>query len=287
MNSLCQGQALPPPVINPSLSGIRNSDLMSNSSSSQKVTSKESVFPAAPPMNFNTDDSGRRVSPRHRNPVPTAPAVSDNTDMIIDDSVMDTIPDCATSTSEQEVAVPTSTLPDRFSAVVESIRSLRDERANEVAEAVMNIFAELYSSLRAESGSPSPTTTLESLATDISTIKSLMAEFAVPKPSPVLSFKTIVGQQGIGEVQYMNNWTGPKRAKIPHKPSNSPVTSIAAVSAKPKLRNPYAALDRSDPESAPSPLSEANAVGSLARPKHGRFSPHGLSNYGYQSPVRL
>ena len=200
---------------------------------------------------------------------------------------MYTPPDCATSTSEPEVAVPTDTLPERSSAVVESIRSLRDERANEVAEAVMNIFAELYNSLRAEPVSPSPTTTLESLATDISTIKSLMAEFAVPKPSPVLSFKTIVGQQGIGEVQYMNNWTGPKRAKVPHKPSNSPVTSIAAVSAKPKLRNPYAALDRSDPESAPSPLSEANAVGSLARPKHGRFSPHGLSNYGYQSPVRL
>ena len=31
--SLSQGQALPPPVINPSLSGIRNTDLTSNSSS--------------------------------------------------------------------------------------------------------------------------------------------------------------------------------------------------------------------------------------------------------------
>ena len=97
-------------------SGIRTSDFILNSSSSQQLNSRESVCSAAPPLNFNTDDSGRRVSHRHRNPVHRF----DNTDMIIDDSVVDNPHDCSTPTTVPELDVPTSTLPGRFSSLVAS-----------------------------------------------------------------------------------------------------------------------------------------------------------------------
>ena len=85
MTSTSQGQSLHEAVINPSHSGIRTSDLSPFLDSSPQSEPREPLHFPSPPSNFTTDDSGRRVSPRHQaaQPTPTPPEAN-ITNMVVD-----------------------------------------------------------------------------------------------------------------------------------------------------------------------------------------------------------
>lgn len=296
------------PPINPSDSDIRMSNLTPNSDSASK-TGQTGQFKFVP--NYSTDNSGRRVSPRNQpppTPVSSLPATITPPNQPMDVVMAVDPPEAHLSVPVEVVPVapvvsapvaptpsatfsPVAPSPSSDIVIVQAPSPLpsASERLTILASTlrmhsndyVVLQVAEALSALSEELTIPSPPAalvssppTIDSLAADITIIKSLMSELTAPKPPPLLSYKTILGQQSIDVVEYMNDWTGPKRPKVPVRPTPPPSKPYAVPPKSRLVRNPYAPLDN-HPESSPPRLSdeERRRVFGHDRPDPGSESP--------------